>query len=206
MDHEVSTQPKARITPEEYLALERTAETRSEYLDGEMFLMSGTTKEHTQITRNITVELTLQFKHKPCELFPLEMRTKVSATGLYTYPDIAVVCGEPEFEDANFDTLLNPTLIIEVLSDSTESYDRGRKFAHYRNIPSLREYVLVSQWERRIEKFSRTDDGSWTFTESADPEGSIELSSAGGNLTLSNVYDRVDLERAKQRRARQNKP
>jgi Uma2 family endonuclease len=202
MDHEVSTQPKARITPEEYLALERKAERRSEYLDGEMFPVPGATKEHIQITRNITVELSLQFKDSPCEVYPLEMRTKVSATGLYTYPDIAVVCGEIQFEDANFETLLNPILIIEVLSDSTESYDRGRKFAHYRNIPSLQEYVLVSQSEYRIEKFSRVEDGSWKLTESTDPSGSMQLHSVGGRLTIPSVYDKVDLDRAKKRRDR----
>jgi Uma2 family endonuclease len=115
-----------------------------------------------------------------------------------------VVCGESEFEDKNLDTLVNPTLIIEVLSESTESYDRGQKFAHCRNIPSLREYVLVSQWEYRIEDISRTDEGNWTFTECADPAGSIRLTSVDGNLTLSSVYDRVDLERVRSRRNRQN--
>lgn len=199
MEHEVSTQPKARITPQEYLALERRAEIKSEYFDGEMFAMSGASREHTKIVANITAELINQFMDRPCEVYPLDMRTKVSPTGLYTYPDLAAVCGEPEFEDAHLDTLVNPQLIIEVLSDSTESYDRGKKFAHYRTIDSLREYLLVAQTECRIERFSRQDDGTWLYTESTDPDGSIELSSVACRLSLSRVYHKVDFERAKQR-------
>ena len=195
MENEVSTQPRGRITPQEYLELERKAEIRSEYIDGRMFAMSGATREHIKIVANITVELGSQFLDRPCELYPTEMRTKVSQTGLYTYPDIAVVCVEPQFEDAHFDTLLNPQLIIEVLSGSTESYDRGRKFAHYRNIESLREYVLVSQDECRIERFSRQDDGTWLYTEITDPQGSIELTSVTCRLSLSRVYHKIDFDR-----------
>ena len=197
MEREVSTQPKPRITPQEYLALERKAEIKSEYFDGQMFAMSGATREHTNIVANITAELGNQFIDRPCEVYPLDMRTKVSPTGLYTYPDIAAVCGEPQFEDAHLDTLINPHLIIEVLSDSTESYDRGKKFAHYRTIDSLREYVLVSQTECRIERFCRQDDGNWLYTENADPDGSMELTSVACRLSLSRVYHKVDFERAK---------
>jgi Uma2 family endonuclease len=197
MEDQVSTQPKARITPQEYLELERKAEIKSEYLDGEIFAMSGATREHTKIVANITAELVSQFMDRPCEVYPLDMRTKVSPTGLYTYPDIAAVCGEPEFEDAHLDTLTNPQLIIEVLSDSTESYDRGKKFAHYRTIDSLREYILVSQTECRIERFSRHDDGSWLYTEITDPNGSIELTSVACRLSVSRVYHKIDFERAK---------
>jgi Uma2 family endonuclease len=197
MEHEVSTRPKTRLTPQEYLALERKAEIRSEYFDGEMFAMSGATREHTKIVANITTELGNQLFDRPCELYPVDMRTKVSSTGLYTYPDITAVCGEPEFEDENFDTLMNPQLVIEVLSNSTESYDRGKKFAHYRTIASLREYVLVSQTECRIERFSRHENGDWLYTESTDPDGSIELTSIACRLFLSRVYHKVDFERAK---------
>lgn len=196
----MSTQPKPRIAPEEYLELERSAEWRSEYFDGEIFPMPGTTLEHTQITKNITVELALQFRDRPCDVYPLDLRTKVMQTGLYTYPDIAALCGEPEFEEEAVDTLLNPALIIEVLSDSTESYERGRKFAHYRSLASLREYVLVSQWECRVERYSRTEDGSWTYMEFTDPDGFLELHSVGAQLSLANVYHKVDFERAKRRR------
>jgi Uma2 family endonuclease len=199
MENEVSTQPKVRLTPQEYLALERKAEIKSEYFDGEMFAMSGVMREHSSIVVNITTELNIQFMDRPCEVHGPDMRVKVSATGLYTYPDIAAVCGEPEFEDEHLDTFINPQLIIEVLSDSTESYDRGKKFAHYRAIDSLREYVLVSQTECRIERFSRQDDGNWLYSENTDPGGSIELTSVACRLSLSRVYQKVDFERAKKR-------
>ena len=200
MENEVSTQPKGRITPEEYLASERKAEIKSEYFDGQMFAMSGATREHRKIVLNVATELNNQFVDRPCEVYPLDMRTKVSPTGLYTYPDIAAVCGEPEFEDANFDTLLNPQLIIEILSDSTESYDRGKKFAHYRTIETLREYVLVSQTECRIERFTRQDDGNWLYAENSDPNGSVELTSVACRLSPSRVYHKIDFERAKARK------
>ena len=193
----MSTQPQHKITPQEYLELERKAETKSEYFDGRMFAMSGATREHVKIVANITAELINQLLDRPCEVYPVEMRTKVSATGLYTYPDIAVVCSEPQFEDAHFDTLVNPDLIIEVLSDSTESYDRGKKFAHYRTTDSLREYVLVSQTECRVECFLRQDDGNWLYMETADPYGSIELTSVACRLSVSRVYHRIDFESAK---------
>ena len=199
MEQEVSTQPKGHVTPEEYLALERKAEIKSEYFDGEMFAMSGATREHSKINVNITAELVNQLVDRPCEVYALDMRTKVSPTGLYTYPDIAAVCNEPQFEDAHFDTLINPELIIEILSASTESYDRGKKFAHYRTIDSLREYVLVSQTECRIERFVRQDDGDWLYSESTDPNGSIELTSLACRLSLSRVYHKIDFERARAR-------
>lgn len=197
MESEVSSQPKTRLTPQEYLALERKAEIKSEYFDGEMFAMSGVTREHSTIVINITTELNNQFIDRPCEVHGPSMRVKVSATGLYTYPDVAAVCGEPKFEDVYLDTLINPQLVIEVLSESTESYDRGKKFAHYRTIDSLQEYVLVSQTECRIERFSRHDDGNWLYTETTDPSGSIELTSVACRLSLSRVYHKVDFERAK---------
>jgi Uma2 family endonuclease len=199
MEHEVSTQPKQRITPEEYLEIERRAETRSEYFDGEMFAMAGTTLEHTRIVRNIIAELTLQLQDGPCEVLSTDLRTKVAPTGLYTYPDIVGICGDPELEDDHRDTLLNPVLVIEVLSESTESYDRGKKFAHYRSLTSLREYVLVSQYEYRIEKFSLSENGVWVYTECADIEGSFALTSIACHLPLSQVYRKVDFEAAKRR-------
>jgi len=201
MEREVSTQPKVRITPEEYLALERRAEIRSEYFEGEMFAMSGVTREHARIVLNIATELNNQFADRPCEVYAVDLRTKVSPTGLYTYPDVVAVCGEPEFEDPMCDTLVNPQLIIEVLSDSTESYDRGKKFAHYRTIGSLREYVLVSQTECRIERFSRQDDGNWLYTENTDSEGSMELTSVACRLSLARVYHKVDFERAERQQS-----
>jgi Uma2 family endonuclease len=195
MEHHVSSQPRVRTTPEEYLKLEREAEFRSEYLDGEISPMPGVQREHNRIEVNIVVELGMQFMDRPCEVYTSNMRTKVSATGLYTYPDIVVVCGKPEFEDEHVDTLLNPQVIIEVLSDSTESYDRGKKFAHYRTINSLEEYLLVSQKECRVERFARQPDGTWLYSDCTDPNGFVELTSVACRLPLARVYHRVDFER-----------
>jgi Uma2 family endonuclease len=145
------------------------------------------------IAINILTELNFQFEDRPCQVYGLDMRVKIDATGLYTYPDVVAVCGEPRFEDIELDTLMNPDLIIEVLSNSSESYDRGRKFAHYRSIESLNEYVLVSQNECRIERFMRQDDGNWLYTENTDPDSSVELSSVACRLSAARVYRKVDV-------------
>ncbi len=189
----MSSQPKAYLSPEEYLALEREAEIRSEYLNGEMFAMVGASREHNLIVANITRELTQQLKGRPCELYPNDMRVKIPATGLYTYPDVVVVCGEPRFEDERVDTLLNPTLIVEVLSQSTETYDRGKKFGNYRTIDSLIEYLLIAQDEYRIEQFHNQSDGTWLYTETRALESHARLSSIQCVLSLNEVYDKVAL-------------
>jgi len=156
--------PRAKLTPAEYLAAERKAAFRSEYLNGEMFAMAGASYPHTRINDNLIIALGARLKGGPC--FPLsrDMRVKVSRTGLYTYPDALVVCGQPEFEDGQRDTLLNPQVVIEVLSESTESYDRGAKFRHYQQVPSLREYVLIAQDEPVCERFVRQPDETWVLT------------------------------------------
>lgn len=187
----MSTQPNRYISPEEYLNIERKAEIRSEYLNGEIFAMVGASREHNLIVANITRELTQQLKGKPCELYPNDMRVRIPATGLYTYPDVVVVCGEPRFEDAHVDTLLNPTLIIEVLSESTESYDRGKKFSHYQTVGSLIEYLLVAQDEYRIEQYVKQPNEHWLYSDARSSEGFIELSSIQCVLALKEVYDKV---------------
>jgi len=202
----VSTHPKTRITPKEYLELERKAEIKSEYLDGEMFAMSGVTLEHSSIVVNLITELNNQFIDRPCQVHGPDLRVKVSPTGLYTYPDLVAFCEKPLFEDEHFDTLLNPQVIIEVLSNSTEAYDRGKKFAHYRTVRSLQEYVLVSQTECRIERFARRDDGVWDYTECTDPNGSVELTSVACRLFLQRVYRNVDFERAVAQQADNSRP
>jgi Uma2 family endonuclease len=189
----MSSQPSTYISPEEYLSLERKAEGRSEYLNGEIFAMVGASRAHNLIVTNITREVSQQLKGKPCELYSTDMRVRVPATGLYTYPDVVVVCGEPVFEDEHVDTLLNPTLIMEVLSGSTESYDRGKKFSHYQTVSSLVEYLLVAQDEYRIEQFVKQPDGHWLYTDARSPEGSLELASIQCVLTLKEVYDKVAL-------------
>src|SRR5664279_880128 len=137
----MSTLPKSHLTPEEYLAIERKAEFKSEYVQGEMFAMSGAREPHVLITGNTLSELRQQLRKRPCKAYSTDMRVRVASTGLYTYPDVVVVCGDPHFLDENRDTLLNPTVIIEVLSNSTEAYDRGHKFELYRSQESLAEYL-----------------------------------------------------------------
>lgn len=195
MENDVSSEPRETLSPERYLELERASESRNEFLDGKMFAMTGASARHNRIVLNAAVELQQQLGQTPCEIYASDMRVKVPAVGLYTYPDVVVVCEPPRTEDASADTLLNPRLIIEVLSPSTESYDRGKKFAHYRSLASLVEYVLISQSECRIEQFILQDDGKWVlYGENTDPEGSVELKSVACQLMLSRIYRRVEFE------------
>jgi Uma2 family endonuclease len=181
------------LTPEEYLVLERQAETKSEYLNGEVFAMTGASLAHNQIAVNIVLALGSRLKSGPCRILSHDMRVKVSQTGLYTYPDVVVICGRPQLEDKQKDTLLNPTLLIEVLSPSTEGYDRGAKFAHYRTLESLTDYVLIWQTEARIEHFARQAADKWLLTEYKGQEAVAPLSSIGCELPLAEAYDQVEL-------------
>lgn len=180
-----------RYSPEEYLALERQADRKSEYFNGFMFAMAGASREHNLIAGNVFGELRAQFKGRPCETYQSDMRVKVSETGLYTYPDVVAVCGERRFEDVSVDTLLNPTLIIEVLSESTETYDRGDKFAHYLRLESLQEYVMIAQDKARVEHYVREGD-HWRYTDRRDLESVLELASIGCRVPLREIYDRVE--------------
>src|SRR5437868_398630 len=154
----MSSKVLSYISPEEYLRLERQAEYKSEYLNGEIFAMTGASRKHNLIGTNLVVSFAQQLKGKPCEVYPGEMRVKVRTTGLYTYPDVVIVCGEPKFEDDEIDTLLNPTVLIEILSTSTERYDRIAKTSYYRTLDSLTEHLLVAQHEHRIEQYVRQED------------------------------------------------
>jgi Uma2 family endonuclease len=194
METKVSTQPKVRITPEEYLALERQAETKSEYLDGEMFPMPGVTRQHSSIVWNLGIALGTQLVGRPFEIHGPELRVKATTTGLYTYPDVFIIHTASKCEDAHNDTVLDPLVIFEVLSDSTESYDRGKKFAHYRMMASLKEYFLVSQKEYCVERFVRKEDGTWLYSEFTDPEGSIEIATVVCRVALSSIYSNVEFE------------
>jgi Uma2 family endonuclease len=178
------------LAPEQYLALERNADHRSEYVNGHIFAMAGAGKRHNQITFNIAVSLGTQLKGRKCIAYASDMRIKISQTSLYTYPDIVATCHEPLFEDTELDTLLNPSLIVEVLSNSTEAYDRGAKFAHYRRLPSLQEYLLIAQNHVCVEQFIRKDD-QWTLTETDHRETAIQLDSINCILYLSDIYDKV---------------
>lgn len=182
-----------RLTPQEYLPIERAAETRSEFYAGEMVAMAGAVESHTAIITNAVLVLGTQLRGRPCRAYPIDMRVKISETGLYTYPDLVVVCGERRFQDNRRDTLLNPTLIIEVLSSATEAYDRGEKFAHYRRLESLQEYLLVAQDRRRVERFLR-QGSDWILTEVRGEEGVLNLPSIGCALALADIYEGVELD------------
>jgi Uma2 family endonuclease len=178
-------------TAEEYLRLERAADHKSELVNGRIYAMSGASRRHNLIVGNIFAEVRAQLRGRPCEAYVNDMRVRVRQTGLYAYPDLVALCDEPLFEDQVLDTLLNPSVIVEVLSPSTEGYDRGEKFAHYRRLDSLREYILVSQDRARVELYVRNGD-SWTFTETSDPDASLTIAALGCAIPLVDVYDRVD--------------
>ncbi|HEU4596176.1 MAG TPA: Uma2 family endonuclease [Pyrinomonadaceae bacterium] len=180
------------MTVEEYLALERGSEEKSEYLQGETFAMTGASIKHNLITGNIFAELKRQLRQTDCHAFVSDMRVGVPAEELYTYPDVVVVCGEPKLEDEYLDTLLNPVLIIEVLSKSTASYDRVTKFRYYRTIESLAEYLLVAQNQQRVEQYTKQPDGRWLLTDISSPESVVELASVGCGLRLKDIYERVE--------------
>ena len=188
----MSTQPSTRILAEEYLARERQSESKSEYHQGEVFAMGGASQSHNLIVVNLLTEIRSQLKRKPCRVYPSDMRLKVEATGMYAYPDVMALCGTPQLEDDRQDTLRNPGLIIEVLSDSTEAYDRGRKFAQYRKIDSLQEYLMLAQDRCKAELYARQPDGRWVLQEEADSLDSVlELRSIQCSLALAEVYDLV---------------
>ncbi|HVF29124.1 MAG TPA: Uma2 family endonuclease [Pyrinomonadaceae bacterium] len=187
----MSQQPKTFLTPEEYLAIEREAEYKSEYLRGETFAMVGASRKHNLISGNVFGELRQQLKAEPCEAYINDMRVRVQSVGLYTYPDVVVVCGEPQFEDGHVDTLLNPTLLVEVLSESTESYDRGKKSAFYRTVESLTEYLLVSQDEHRVEQYVKQGAGRWLLSDVRSLDEDVVLASLPCRLTMTSIYEKV---------------
>jgi Uma2 family endonuclease len=192
----MSSLVKPRLSPEEYLTIERNAERKSEFYAGEMFAMAGASEAHNLITVNVTRELSSQLRGRPCRTYAGDMRVKVSETGLYTYPDVAVACGEVQFEDTHRDTLLNPTVIVEVLSPSTEAYDRGEKFAQYLRLPSLQQYILIAQDRPRIERYRRSEEQEWIFSATDGLENTTHLGSIGCDLVLADVYDRVEFAAA----------
>lgn len=189
----MSLQPQPRYTPEEYLALERKAAYKSEYFAGEIFAMSGASEQHNLIVVNVAATLHAQFRGRPCRVYANDMRVKVSPTGLYTYPDVVALCSEPQVDDEQKDTLLNPTVVVEVLSPSTEAYDRGDKFEHYRKLASLQEYVLISQEKPHIEHYLRQPDNQWLLSEATGLQDSISLPSINCALMLAEVYDKGEL-------------
>lgn len=189
----MTAQPKPKLfTPEEYLELERKAEYKSEYYQGEIFAMAGASRNHGILVGNLSGLLYNFIQGKSCSFYPTDMRVHIPANGLYTYPDLVVVCGKEDFLDEEFDTLLNPQIIVEVLSKSTGDYDRGDKFEKYRSIPSLLEYVLIDSRRIRAEVW-RKEAGTWILAlETNDPESRIELTSIGLTVSLRDIYNKTD--------------
>jgi Uma2 family endonuclease len=180
------------LTAEQYLGIERKAKCKSEYFSGETFAMAGEGVPHNVLVAAVLLELGEQLRRRKCTVFPSDMRVLVNSTGLYTYPDASVVRGAPELADTQLDTLLNPFILAEVVSPSTEAYDRGRKFEQYRSILSLREYLLISSERMHVDHFTRQTDGRWMLVSADKPEATIELTAIGCVLTLSALYEKVE--------------
>lgn len=178
------------VTEDEYLALERASEVKHEYINGEMIAMAGATYRHNVIASNIHGMLWSRLRGKPCRALQSDQRVGITETGAYTYPDVSVVCGGPEFHPKDDWVVCNPTILVEVLSKSTAEYDRTAKFAHYRHLPSLREYLLVEQKERRVQHYRRIESGEWLFTEYT--EGDVKLPTLELTLPVDEIYDGVD--------------
>jgi Uma2 family endonuclease len=187
---------KTGISEAEYLTQERAAEFKSEFVRGEIFAMSGGTDRHSLIAVNCARLIGNTFVDRPCRVFNSDMRVRTKTEESHHYPDLSALCGPPGFLDDTRDVLLNPSLIIEVLSDSTEAYDRGKKFALYRGIPSLREYVLIDQNQVLIDVYRRQDDGSWSLYSYNDAAATVHLESVDSDLQIGAVYDKVEFDRA----------
>ncbi len=188
----MSSPDPSLLTPSEYLEFERKSEFRNEYIDGHVLPMSGGSWRHGLIVGNLLGEVHSQMRGKACVVYPIGLRVKVGL-GSYTYSDVVALCGKPELEDEHCDTLLNRSVVIEVLSDSTEAYDRGEKFAHYRRLDSLREYVLVSQNKIRVEHYRRNAD-AWILSEVGGPDAVLHLESIDCHVPVSTIYEKVEFD------------
>ena len=180
------------FTQEEYLTLERSSEIRHEYLDGFVYAMAGESPTHSTICFNLAATIGPQLRGGPCRGFSPNMKVRTGEKGLYSYPDLMVVCGEPLFHDERGDVLLNPAVVFEVLSPSTEAYDRGEKFSRYRTIETLQDYVLVAQDRALAEHFSRQPDGTWSRSEVSGPDAILTLAAIDCRVPLADVYERVE--------------
>ncbi len=190
----MSTAPKILFSPEDYLARERQASFKSEYYQGELFAMAGASERHNLIVSNCIVTLGTQLKNRPCRVYPSDLRLLIPNTGLFTYPDLMVICGEPQFEYDRRDVVSNPIVLVEVLSNSTEAYDRGTKFEQYRTLESLQQYVLIAQDRTSVESFTKSADGHWVLSATNEPQQSHWLEPIECTLALADVYDKVKFE------------
>ena len=186
------TQPKPYLTPEQYLEIDRAAERRSEYYNGEIFPMSAVSLNHTRIVTNLTVSFFAQFHGRSCEVAGSDLRVRTEPRGPYFYPDLVVFCGLPHLADRRRDTLTDAAVIIEVLSPSTERYDRTFKWEYYQKLASLKDYLMVAQDQVKIEHNVRRDNGSWEMRETTDLEAVIELPSIGCTFRVADAYARVE--------------
>lgn len=191
----MSAQPKQRWTAEKYLAFERAHAERHELIDGEIVMISGASRNHNLIVVNTGSSLHRQLRSRPCEVYTTDMRVRITAR-TYVYPNIVIVCGDPVFEDESVDTLLNPTAVIEVLSPSTMQYDRAGKFAGYRTLASLSEYITISQNDRRLEHYIRQANGQWLLTDVIGEGAQVTLQSVDCTLLLDEIYEKVSFESA----------
>jgi Uma2 family endonuclease len=186
----MATQPLSFLTPEQYLEIDRAAEFRSEYLNGEMFAMSGATARHNIIINNLAAALRSQLKGR-CQYFTTDLRLLVPSTGLYTYPDLMVICGKPEYSGDREDIVTNPRFIAEILSKSTADYDRGGKFVHYRSISGLADYMIVAQDSARVEHNTRQADGSWLLREFTSLTEVVRIASIDAEVSLAAIYEDI---------------
>ena len=193
-ENAIEAEEKRYYSPEEYLELETAAEYKSEYYNGKIIPMTGGTPEHNQIAGNLYTAMNIDFKGQPYQVFINDLRLWIPQKRIYTYPDVMVVAGQLELAEGRRDTITNPVMIAEVLSKSTEDYDRGGKFKLYRSIPTLKEYVLIAQYEKHVEQFSKIDDNKWVLSEYDGDNAVLALSFAPFQITLGDIYDRVEFE------------
>ena len=191
---QVTTTTKTYYSPEEYLELETAAEYRSEYINGQIIPMAGGKPNHNQLAINLTSAINYNLRKKPYRVFMSDLRLAIPDRSLYTYPDIVVVKTPLVFAENRNDTITNPIAIAEILSDSTEKYDRGDKFRMYRTIPSFKEYLLISQTAMQVEKFSKNDNNQWVLSEYAEKDAKIAFDSFEFEISLEELYDRVDFD------------
>ncbi len=189
----MSAMPKLKLTEQQYLAIENAAEYRSAFFDGEMFAMAGASGNHNDVMMNLGAELHARLKRGRCRVRVADQRCRVERTGLYTYPDILIVCGQPEMGEQDPLSIVNPTAIIEVLSPSTEKYDRGAKFRNYKQIPSLVEYIMVAQDEPLCERFTRQADGLWGYETFVGLDAELVFTSVPVRIPLAEIYAGVTL-------------
>src|SRR5262245_7942569 len=190
----MAAQPRVYLTIAEYLARERAGDTKHEFFAGQVYALAGGSEQHNLIAGNVLASLHAQVRKRSCTVYPSDMRLKIPHTNLYTYADISVVCGQAQFEDVQRDILLNPNVIVEVLSPSTENYDRGKKFQNYRTLDSAHEYLLIAQDTYHIEHYIRQPDNQWLLSEADSLDATIELPTINCTLALADVYEKVTFE------------